>query len=100
MKFYYQTELNNLTDETIKAIEDYAQDNFTDKFYYKMLDEFDEQRNDEDRIFFLENLAIDLELDRFELTDVQAIIVAYMYVNDLFGRSYTYKVLKMLENTL
>lgn len=100
MTNYYQTELNNLTDETIKATEDYTQDNYSEKFFYKVSKEFDDQRNDEDRIFYLENLAIDLELDIFELTDVQAIIVAYMYVNDLFGRSYTYKVMKMLDNTL
>lgn len=96
----YQSELNNLSDETIKAIEDYAQDNFTEKFFYKSSNEFDDQREDEDRIFYLENLAIDLELDRFNLTDVQAIIVAYMYVNDLFGRAYVYEAMKMLENTL
>ncbi|AXY81130.1 hypothetical protein AVP_14 [Aerococcus phage vB_AviM_AVP] len=100
MKFYYQSELNNLTDETIKAIEDYTEDNFTNKFFYKVSREFDDQRDDEDRIFYLENLAIDLELDRFNLTDVQAIIVAYMFVNDLFGRAYVYDIMKMLENML
>ena len=100
MKFYYQSELDNLSNETINAIEDYAQDNYTDKFFYKVSAEFDDQRNDDDRIFYLENLAIDLNLKQFNLTDVQEIIVAYMYVNDLFSRSYVYKVMKMLENML
>ena len=97
---YYQKELNNLSNETIEAIEDYTEDNFSEKFFYKVGREFDDQRDDEDRIFYLENLAIDLKLDSFNLTDVQAIIVAYMYVSDLFGRAYTYEVMKMLENTL
>ena len=100
MKFHYQEELNNLSDATIKEIEDYTQDNFNDKFYYKSLDEFEDLRNDEDRLFYLENLAIDLKLKQFNLTVDQAIIVAYMYVSDLFGRSYVYDVMMMLENTL
>jgi len=97
---YYQKELDNLSNETIKAIEDYTEDNFSEKFFYKVGREFDDQRDDEDRIFFLENLAIDLELDRFKLTDVQAIIVAYMYVSDMFNRAYVYEVMKMLDNML
>ena len=100
MKFYYQSELNNLSNATIKAIEDYTEDNFTNKFFYKVSEEFDSQRDDEYRVFYLENLAIDLELDRFNLTDVQAIIVAYMYANDMFNRSYVYEVMKMLDNLL
>ena len=98
MKFYYQSELDNLSDATIKEIDYYTEDNFSDKFYYKSLDEFENQRNDEDRIFYLENLAIDLGLKNFNLTVEQEIIVAYMYLSDLFGRAYVYDVMKMLDN--
>ena len=98
MKFYYQSELDNLTDATIKEISDYTQDNFSEKFYYKSSDEFENQRNDEDKIFYLENLADDLKLKQFNLTVEQEIIVAYMYVSDLFGRAYVYEVMKMLDN--
>ena len=98
MKFYYQSELDNLSNETIKEISDYTQDNFNDKFYYKSLDEFEDLRNDYDRLCYLEDLAIDLGLKKFNLTVEQSIIVAYMYVNDLYGRAYVYEVMKMLEN--
>ena len=98
MKFYYQSELDNLSNDTIREIEDYTQDNFSEKFYYKSLDEFENQRNDEDKVFYLENLAFDLNLKQFNLTVEQEIIVAYMYVNDLYGRAYVYEVMKMLEN--
>ena len=98
MKFYYQSELDNLSNATIKEIEDYTENNFSEKFYYKSLDEFENQRNDEDKIFYLENLAIDLNLKQFNLTVEQEIIVAYMYVSDLFGRAYVYDVMKMLED--
>ena len=100
MKFYYQEELNNLSDAIIKEIDYYTEEKFNDKFYYKSLDEFENLRNDEDRLYYLEDLAIDLELKQFNLTVEQSIIVAYMFVNDLFGRSYVYDVMKMLENTL
>ena len=98
MKFYYQSELDNLSNATIKEIEDYTQDNFNDKFYYKSLDEFEDLRSDYDRICYLEDLAIDLGLKKFNLTVEQSIIVAYMYVNDLYGRAYVYEVMKMLDN--
>ena len=100
MKFHYQSELDNLSNETIKEIEDYTQDNFNDTFYYKSSEEFEDLRNDEDRPCYLEDLAIDLKIKQFNLTVEQEIIVAYMYVSDLFGRAYTYDVMKMLENTL
>lgn len=100
MQFYYQSELNNMEDVTIKEIEDYTEDNFSNKYFYAVLKEFEDLRTDDDRIFYLENLAIDLNLKQFNLTDVQEIIVAYMFVNDLFGRSYVYEVMKMLENVL
>ena len=98
MKFYYQSELDNLSNETIKEISDYTQDNFSEKFYYKSSEEFEDLRNDYDRICYLEDLAIDLGLKKFNLTVEQSIIVAYMYVNDLYGRAYVYEVMKMLEN--
>ena len=100
MKFYYQSELNNLEDATIKAIEDYTRDNFTNKYFYKVVKEFEDLRDENEKVFYLENLAIDLKLKQFNLTDVQEIIVAYMFVNDLFGRSYVYEVMKMLDNVL
>ena len=98
MKFYYQSELDNLSNTTIKEIEDYTQDNFSEKFYYKSSEEFENLRNDYDRLCYLEDLAIDLGLKKFNLTVEQSIIVAYMYVNDLYGRAYVYEVMKMLEN--
>ena len=100
MKFYYQEELNNLSDATIKEIDNYTEEKFSDKFYYKSSEEFENLRNDDDRICYLEDLAIDLELKQFNLTVEQSIIVAYMFVSDLFGRAYTYDVMKMLEDTL
>ena len=98
MKFYYQSELDNLSNETIREISDYTQDNFSEKFYYKSSEEFEDLRNDYDRLCYLEDLAIDLGLKKFNLTVEQSIIVAYMYVNDLYGRAYVYEVMKMLEN--
>jgi len=100
MQFYYQSELNNLEDETIKALEDYTEDNFSNKYFYEVLKEFEDLRTDEDKVFYLENLAIDLNLKQFNLTEIQEIIVAYMFVNDLFGRSYVYELMKMLDNML
>jgi len=97
---HYQKELNNLSNETIKAIEDYTEDNFTEELFYQVGREYDELRNDEDRVYYLEQLADDLNLSQFNLTVYQAIIIAYMFVNDLFGRSYVYEVLKIMENTL
>ena len=98
MKFYYQSELDNLSNDTIRGISDYTQDNFSEKFYYKSSEEFEDLRNDYDRLCYLEDLAIDLGLKKFNLTVEQSIIVAYMYVNDLYGRAYVYEVMKMLEN--
>ena len=100
MTFHYQKELDNLSDETIKEIDYYTEEKFSDKFYYKSLNEFENLRNDEDRLYYLEDLAIDLNLKQFNLTVEQSIIVAYMFVSDLFGRAYVYDVMKMLENTL
>ena len=98
MKFYYQSELDNLSNETIREISDYTQDNFSEKFYYKSSEEFENLRSDYDKICYLEDLAIDLGLKKFNLTVEQSIIVAYMYVNDLYGRAYVYDVMKMLED--
>ena len=100
MTFYYQSELNNLSDATIKAIEDYTEDNFSNKYFYEVLKEFDDLRDENEKVFYLENLAIDLKLKQFNLTDIQEIIIAYMFVNDLFGRSYVYELMKMLDNVL
>ena len=100
MQFYYQSELNNMEDATIKAIEDYTEDNFSNKYFYEVLKEFENLRDENEKVFYLENLAIDLKLKQFNLTDVQEIIIAYMFVNDLFGRSYVYELMKMLDNVL
>ena len=100
MQFYYQSELNNLEDETIKELEDYTEDNFSNKYFYKVLKEFENLRDENEKVFYLENLATDLKLKQFNLTDVQEIIIAYMFVNDLFGRSYVYGLMKMLDSVL
>lgn len=100
MTFYYQKELDNISDETIKELETYTEENFPDWFYYKAVDEFqsiDDIDGDGERVLFLENLGIDLGLDTFNLTDIQTIIIAYMFINDLFGRKYTDEVMEMLE---
>ena len=100
MQFYYQSELNNLEDATIKALEDYTRDNFSNKYFYRVVKEFEDLRDENEKVFYLENLATDLKLKQFNLTDVQEIIIAYMFVNDLFGRSYVYELMKMLDNVL
>ena len=100
MQFYYQSELNNLEDATIKALEDYTRDNFSNKYFYAVVKEFEDLRDENEKVFYLENLATDLKLKQFNLTDVQEIIIAYMFVNDLFGRSYVYELMKMLDNVL
>lgn len=100
MTFYYQEELDNLSDETIEELETYTEENFPDWFYYKAVDEFhsiDDIDGDGERVLYLENLGIDLGLDKLGLTDIQTIIVAYMFVNDLFGRKYVDEVMEMLE---
>lgn len=101
MAFYYQEELDNISDETIGAIETYTEENFPDWFYYKAVDEFhsiDDIDGDGERVLFLENLGIDMRLDKFNLTDIQSIIVSYMFVNDLFGRKYVDEIMEMLES--
>ena len=100
MTFYYQEELDNLSDETIGEIETYIEEELPDWVYYKAVDEFqsiDDIDGDGERVLFLENLGIDLGLDKFNLTDIQSIIVAYMFINDLFGRKYVNEVMEMLE---
>ena len=100
MTFYYQEELDNLSDETIGEIETYTEEELPDWFYYKAVDEFqsiDDIDGDGERVLFLENLGISMGLDRFNLTDIQSIIVAYMFINDLFGRKYVDEVMEMLE---
>ena len=100
MTYYYQEELDNLSDETIKEIETYTEEELPDWVYYKAVDEFtdiDDIDGDGERVLFLENLGIDLGLDKLGLTDIQSIIVAYMFINDLFGRKYVNEVMEMLE---
>lgn len=100
MTFYYQEELDKISDETIEEIETYTEENSPDWFYYKAVDEFhsiDDIDGDGERVLFLENLGISMGLDKFGLTDIQSIIIAYMFVNDLFGRKYVDEVMEMLE---
>ena len=100
MAYYYQSELDNLDNETIKAVEDYTEKNFTDDYLYKKDDEYRSLRNDDDKLYCLEDVAIDLDLKEFNLTDIQNIIIAYMFVNDLFSKEYTDGVMELLDNVL
>lgn len=100
MKFYYQSELDNLGNETIKAIEDYTENTTSDDYLYKKDDEFGRLSDDDDKLYFLEDLVIDLELKKFNLTDIQEIIIAYMFVNDLYSKDYTDGVMELLEKVL
>lgn len=100
MKFYYQSELDNLDNETIRAVEDYTEESFADDYLYKKDDEFRRLTDDDDKLYFLEDLVIDLNLVEFNLTDIQEIIIAYMFVNDLFSKKYTDGVMELLEKVL
>lgn len=97
MKFYYQSELDNLSNETIKAVSDYTEETTSDDFLYAKDDEFRSLRNVDDKLYFLEDLAIDLKLKQFNLTDIQEFIVAYMFINDLFSKEYTDGVMELLN---
>lgn len=97
MKFYYQSELDNLSNETIKAVSDYTEETTSDDFLYAKDDEFRSLRNVDDKLYFLEDLAIDLKLKQFKLTDIQEFIVAYMFINDLFSKEYTNGVMELLN---
>lgn len=97
MKFYYQSELDNLSNETIKAVSDYTEETTSDDFLYAKDDEFRSLRNVDDKLYFLEDLAIDLKLKQFNLTDIQEFIVAYMFINDLFSKEYTNGVMELLN---
>lgn len=101
MKFYYQSELDNLDNETIKAVEAYTEIFFADWFLYKRAEEFESLTDDTLKVYFLEELADQLDLmDDFNLTDIQSIIVAYMFVNDLFSKAYTDEVMELLDKVL
>ena len=101
MKFYYQSELDNLDNETIKAVEAYTGVFFADWFLYKRAEEFEGLTDDTLKVYFLEELADQLDLmDEFDLTDIQEIILAYMFVNDLFSKEYTDGVMELLDKVL
>ena len=101
MKFYYQSELDNLDNETIKAVEKYTEIAFADWFLYKRAEEFESLTDDTLKVYFLEELADQLDLmDEFDLTDIQEIILAYMFVNDLFSKAYTDEVMELLDKVL
>lgn len=100
MKFYYQSELDNLDNETIKAVEAYTEIFFADWFLYKRAEEFEGLTDDTLKVYFLEELADQLDLEGFNLTDNQEIILAYMFVNDLFSKEYADGVMQLLEKVL
>ena len=100
MKFYYQSELDNLDNETIKAVEAYTEIFFADWFLYKRAEEFESLTDDTLKVYFLEELADQLDLAEFKLTDIQEIIIAYMFVNDLFSKAYTDGVMELLDKVL
>ena len=100
MKFYYQSELDNLDNETIKAVEAYTEIFFADWFLYKRAEEFESLTDDTLKVYFLEELTDQLDLEEFDLTDIQEIIIAYMFVNDLFSKEYTDGVMELLDKVL
>ena len=100
MKFYYQSELDNLDNKTIKALEEYTEKYFADWFLYKRAEEFESLTDDTLKVNFLEELADQLDLAEFKLTDIQEIIIAYMFVNDLFSKAYTDEVMRLLDIVL
>ena len=100
MKFYYQSELDNLDNETIKALEEYTEKYFADWFLYRRAEEFESLTDDTLKVNFLEELADQLDLSEFKLTDIQEIIIAYMFVNDLFSKEYTDEVMELLDIVL
>ena len=100
MKFYYQSELDNLDNKTIKAVEEYTEKYFADWFLYKRAEEFESLTDDTLKVNFLEELADQLDLAEFKLTDIQEIIIAYMFVNDLFSKAYTDEVMELLDIVL
>ena len=99
MKYHFQSELDNLDNETIKAIEDYTEKTVAEWLLHRLAREFDDLL-DEDKLYFLEELGDDLDLVEFKLTDIQKIIIAYMFVNDLFNKEYTDGVMELLEKVL
>ena len=99
-KYHFQSELDNLDNETIKAVEAYTEIFFADWFLYKRAEEFEGLTDDTLKVYFLEELADQLDLEGFNLTDNQEIIIAYMFVNDLFSKEYADGVMQLLEKVL
>lgn len=96
----YQSELDNLDNNTIKAIEYYTRETVTDDKFYSYLKEYEDIRDETLKIDFLEELADELNLLQFNLTDIQEIIMAYMFVNDLFSKAYTDGIMELLDVVL
>lgn len=96
----YQSELNNLNEATIKAVEDYTRETVTDDKFYDYVKEYEGIRDETLKVDFLEELADELNLVQFNLTDIQEIIMVYMFVNDLFHKEYTDGVMRLLEIVL
>ena len=99
-KYHFQSELDNLDNETIKAVEAYTEIFFADWFLYKRAEEFESLTDDTLKVYFLEELTDQLDLEEFDLTDIQEIILAYMFVNDLFSKEYTDGVMQLLDKVL
>lgn len=97
---YYQSDLDNLSNNTIKAVEDYTRETVTDDRFYDYIREYEDIRDETLKVDFLEELADDLDLVEFKLTDIQEIIIAYMFVNDLFSKAYTDGIMELLDIVL
>jgi len=99
MAYHFQSELDNLDNETIKAVEEYTEKTVEEWLLHRLAREF-ENTTDTEKIDFLEDLVIDLNLKDFNLTDIQEIIIAYMFVNDLYSKEYTDEVMELLDMAL
>lgn len=97
---YYQSDLDYLDNKTIKAIEEYTGETTSDLYFYTKANEFDSLTDNLEKVDFLEQVADQLDLVEFKLTDIQEIIIAYMFVNDLFSKAYTDEVMELLDIVL
>lgn len=101
MAYYYQSELDNLDNETIKAVEEYTEQIIPNwLFFNKFVEEFESITDKEHKVNYLQETADDLDLVDFNLTDIQEIIIAYMFLNDLFSKEYTDGVMELLDEVL
>ncbi|AXY81117.1 hypothetical protein AVP_01 [Aerococcus phage vB_AviM_AVP] len=97
---YYQSDLDYLDNNTIRAIEEYTGETTSDKYLYEQAEAYESISDNLEKVDFLEELADDLDLVKFKLTDIQEIIIAYMFVNDLFSKAYTDDIMELLDIVL